>query len=80
MTEFELFKQAKKLVEQEKFSDALKIYQKLLDTNQTDAYLWYTIGHLHEILENYKEAAVCFDKALSLGYGVDIEHVLEQKM
>ena len=80
MTEFELFKQANELTQKGEWLAALKIYEKILKKDPTDAYLWYTIGHLHEILENYKEAAVCFDKALSLGYGVDIEHVLEQKM
>ena len=68
MTEFELFKQAKKLVEQEKFSDALKIYQKLLDINQTDAYLWYKIGEMFEEVKNHKEAVIHIEKAHSLGY------------
>ena len=50
MDNFESYKQAKILLEQEKFSDALKIYQKLLENNQEDAYLWYKIGELFENL------------------------------
>lgn len=46
----------------------------------TDAYLWYTIGDLHEILENYKVAAMCFDKAKSLGYGIDVDHVFHKNV
>ena len=80
MTEFELFKQAHDLCEIDKWSAALKVYEKILKKDPADAYLWYTIGEVHEILENYKVAAMCFDKAKSLGYGVDVEHVLEQKM
>jgi tetratricopeptide (TPR) repeat protein len=80
MTDFDSFRQAQELCQIDEWSAALKVYEKILKKDPTDAYLWYTIGHLHEILENYKESAVCFDKALSLGYGVDIEHVLEQKM
>ncbi len=34
MDDFNSYKQAK-------FSDALKIYQKLLENNQEEAYLWY---------------------------------------
>ena len=80
MTDFDLFKQAHDLCEMDKWSAALKVYEKILKKDPADAYLWYTIGHLHEILENYKESVVYFDKAKSLGYGVDVEHVLEQKI
>ena len=80
MTDFDSFRQAHELCQIDEWSAALKVYEKILKKDPTDAYLWYTIGHLHETLENYKEAAVCFDKALSLGYGVDVEHVLNQKM
>ena len=53
---------------------------KNIKKRPSDAYLWYTLGDLHEILENYKVAAMCFDKAKSLGCGVDVKHVLEQKI
>ena len=80
MTDFDSFRQAYKLCQIGEWSAALKVYEKILKKDPADAYLWYTIGDLHEILENYKVAAMCFDKAKSLGYGVDVEHVLEQKI
>ncbi|MBT4328052.1 MAG: hypothetical protein HOD60_14295 [Candidatus Nitrosopelagicus sp.] len=48
--------------------DALKIYQKLLCTNQTDAYLWYKVGEMFEEVENHEEAVIHIEKAHSLGY------------
>ena len=60
MDNFESYKQAKILLEQEKFSDALKIYQKLLENNQEDAYLWYKIGELFEnLVTKIKEKFDC---------------------
>jgi len=80
ITDFDSFRQAYKLCQIGEWSSALKVYEKILKNDPDDAYLWHTIGDIHEILENYKVSAMCFDKAKSLGYGVDVEHMLHQKM
>ena len=68
MTEFELFKQANELTQKGEWSDALKVYEKIVKKDPTDAYLWLKIGEMNEELENDKVAVMCFEKALSLGY------------
>ena len=80
ITDFDSFRQAYKLCQIGEWSSALKVYEKILKKDPDDAYLWHAIGDIHEILENYKVSAMCFDKAKSLGYGVDVEHMLHQKM
>ena len=79
MTEFELFKQAHDLCEMDKWSAALKVYEKIVKKDPTDAYLWHKIGEMYEELENDKIAVMCFEKARSLGYSVDVEHILHEK-
>ena len=76
MTDFDLFKQAHDLCERGKWSAALKVYEKILEKDPADAYLWHTIGEMHEILENHEFAVLCLDNAKSLGYEVDVENVL----
>jgi tetratricopeptide (TPR) repeat protein len=79
MTEFELFKQANKLTQKGEWSNALKVYEKIVKKDPTDAYLWHKIGEMYEELENDKIAVMCFEKARSLGYSVDVEHILHEK-
>ena len=68
MTEFELFRQANELTQKGEWLAALKIYEKIVKKDPTDAYLWHRIGEMNEELENDKVAVMCFEKARSLGY------------
>jgi len=80
MTDFDLFRQAYKLCQIGEWRNALKVYEKILKKDPSNAYLWYTIGDLHETLENYKVSGMCFNKAKSLGYGIGVKHVFHEKV
>jgi len=80
MTDFDLYRHAYKLCQIGEWSTALKVYEKILKKDRNDAYLWYVIGDIHETLENYKVSSMCFDKAKSLGYGMDVNRALQQKI
>jgi tetratricopeptide (TPR) repeat protein len=68
MTDFDSFRQANELTQKGEWLDALKVYEKIVKKDPTDAYLWHRIGEMYEELENHKDAIICFEKARSLGY------------
>lgn len=44
------------------------MFEKILKNDPSDAHIWHKIGEMHETLEHEKVAAMCFEKARSLGY------------
>ena len=68
MTDFELLKQANELTQNGEWSEALKIFEKILKIDPTDAHIWQKIGEMYDELEHEKVAAMCYEKAHSLGY------------
>lgn len=63
----ELKKDLRKLVKQKKYSDALKIGQKVLAKTPHDQDVLFIVGGIYYMQNKFKTAISYFDKALDIG-------------
>lgn len=63
----ELKKDLRKLVKQKKYSDALKIGNKVLEKTPHDNDVLFIVGGIYYMQDKFKTAISYFDKALDIG-------------
>lgn len=63
----ELKKDLRKLVKQKKYSDALKIGNKILEKTPHDNDVLFIVGGIYYMQDKFKTAISYFDKALDIG-------------
>lgn len=61
-----LKKKVKKLVDQQKFASAKKLYQQLCQSDRNDIDSWFELGTLHGIQNEGELAIECFRQAFIL--------------
>lgn len=62
----DLIQQGKKLLDEDKFEDALGFFEQALLLNQNDPELWNYKGIALRSMGRYDEALECFNKSLEL--------------
>jgi len=73
-----LFKKANSLYQQNKFIDAINIYENMIHSGITNPELYYNLGNCFYKTENYTNAILWYERALILSpNNEDIQHNLK---